>query len=187
MQGLSASLKNLGSGRWQVSITGSASLGPGISWANPAQFALRLPNWQTGWDASDDPSHEGLSGEWALAKGIEVFDAAGNRIYGKGLSWQNPPSESNEPIIPVESNNPIIGITRSPDGLHVTLHETAYLRLDLVNAAGMPQKFLHQGTLNAGEHFINVNWSTVDIARTYLVARLNGQIISTQLLSKLGN
>jgi hypothetical protein len=54
-----------------------------------------------------------------------------------------------------------------------------------VNAAGMPQKFLHQGVLGAGEHLIPVNWSTMDIAKTYLVIRLNGHIISGQILSKL--
>jgi len=87
MQGLNASLKNLGSGRWQVVISGATSLGPGISWANPAQFALHLPNWQSGWQTSDDPSHDGISAEWAPAKNIEVFDASGNRIYGNEPVW----------------------------------------------------------------------------------------------------
>jgi len=330
MQGLSASLVNLGSGRWQVAISGSASLGPGISWANPAQFALRLPNWQTGWNAGDDPSYEGLSAEWKLAKGIEVFDASGNRIYGKEPAWpiepielasssssqirvmakQTKAYESNasavrfyvenlgtesisgfevrywfsvaqgkqfgyqvhnntqfhanvvndggnlysgrfvytgsqlasgaktewgngleffihhsdwsawnkendfsnkdlgtdfseahymaiydsngnliwgtEPIIPGQVDSPAIGVARLPNGLLVTLLESSQLRLDLVNAAGMPQKFIYQGTLGAGEHMIPVDWSNVDIARTYLVVRLNGKI-TTQLLSTLGN
>jgi hypothetical protein len=329
MQGLSASLKNLGSGRWQVVISGSASLGPGISWANPAQFALHLPNWQTGWNAGDDPSYKGISAEWALAKGIEVFDASGNRIYGKEPIWpvelasSNTPStqvrvmakqtkahESNasavrfyvenlgtesisgfevrywlsvaqgkqlgyqaynntqfsanvvndggnlysgrfvhvgsplapgaktewgegleflfyhsdwslwdkesdfshkglgidfseayymavydskgnliwgaEPVTPSEANDPTIKITRLPDGLLVTLLENSELRLDLVNVAGIPQKFLYQGFLGAGESIIPVNWSNVDISKTYLVVRLNGKI-TTQLLSTLGN
>jgi hypothetical protein len=336
MQGLSASLKALGSGRWQAIIKGVASLGPGISWANPAQFALHLPNWQTGWNAGDDPSYEGISAEWAVAKGIEVFDAAGNRIYGREPAWtmeiansssstsssssassiqvrvmakESKAHESNasaprfyvenlgaesisefevrywlsvspgkelgyqiynntqfsanmvkenatlysgrfaytgsplapgaktewgnglelslfhtdwsawdkdsdfshkdlgldfaeanyiavydnagklvwgaEPVIPEEINNPAIGIARLPDGLLLSLQETSNLRLDLVNAAGMPQKFLHQGVLGIGEHLIPVNWLSVDIARTYLVVRLNGHIISSQILSKL--
>jgi len=88
MQGLNASLKNLGSGRWQVVISGAASLGPRISWANPAQFALHLPNWQSGWQTGDDPSHNGISAEWGIAEGIEVFDDSGNRIYGKEPAWQ---------------------------------------------------------------------------------------------------
>ncbi|MDR1830922.1 MAG: hypothetical protein LBQ76_09155 [Candidatus Fibromonas sp.] len=334
MQGLSASLKNLGSGRWQVAITGSASLGPGISWANPAQFALHLPNWQAGWQTGDDPSYEGLSGEWALAKGVEVFDAAGNRIYGKEPVWSSSSESSSssvastssaqvrvmaketkahesnasavrfyvenlgaesisgfevrywfsvssgknleyqvysntqflanmvketanlysarfvyagsplapnaktewgeglelsvhhsdwsawdkesdfshkglgidfseahyitvydsegniiwgtEPMIPEEMDYPAIEFTRQPDGLLVSVHELSNIRLDLVNAAGMPQKFLYQGVLNVGEHLIPMDWSAVDLARTYLVARLNGRI-SSQLLSKLGN
>jgi hypothetical protein len=340
MQGLSAALKNLGSGRWQVIISGSTSLGPGISWANPAQFALHLPNWQTGWNTADDPSYEGLSAEWMLAKGIEVFDASGNRIYGKEPSWptelansspsgtssssssfsapsaqvrvmakemkmhesnassvrfyvENAGSESissfevrywfsleqgkaldyqiysntqflpnvandggnlysgrfayigsplapgaktewgegleflvhnsdwsfwnkesdfshkglgaefsearymavydsegnliwgMEPVIPAEISAPL-EITRLPNGLMVPLLESTLLRLDLVNAAGTPQKFIYQGTLGAGEHIIPVDWSGVDFSRTYLVVRLNGKI-TAQLLSTLGN
>ncbi|GBU24922.1 hypothetical protein R83H12_01558 [Fibrobacteria bacterium R8-3-H12] len=244
MQGLSASLKNIGSGRWQVSIKGSASLGPGISWANPAQFALHLPNWQTGWNASDDPSYKGISAEWALAKGIEVFDASGNRIYGNEPAWTSPSSSSStlassssqissakvrvmakenkaheynasavrfyvenlgsesisgfeydsqgnliwgtEPIIPSETNNPAIDIVRLPDGLLITLLENSLLRLDLVNAAGMPQKFIYQGTLGAGQHIVPVDWSNIDFARTYLVTRLNGKI-AMQFISTLRN
>jgi hypothetical protein len=333
MQGLSASLKALGSGRWQAIIKGAASLGPGISWANPAQFALHLPNWQSGWNAGDDPSYKGISAEWAVAKGIEVFDASGNRIYGREPSWATEIANSSssgssassirvrvmakeskayennasaprfyvenlstenisgfevrywlsvspgkelgyqiynntqfsasvvkenatlysgrfaytgsplapgaktewgnglefsvfhtdwsawdkdsdfshkdlgldfaearyiavydnagnlvwgaEPVIAEEINNPAIGIVRLPDGLLLSLQETSDLRLDLVNAAGMPQKFLHQGILGVGEHIIPVNWSNVDIARTYLVVRLNGHIISSKILSKL--
>ncbi|MDR3000197.1 MAG: hypothetical protein LBU89_02940 [Fibromonadaceae bacterium] len=334
MQGLSASLKNLGSGRWQVVISGSASLGPGISWANPAQFALRLPNWQAGWNTADHPSYEGISAEWALAKGIEVFDALGNRIYGKEPVWpsgetdvaiddpvasgsqvrvmakQTRAHESNasavrfyvenlgsenisdfevrywlsaaqgkqvgyqiynntqfsanvageggslysgrfvyngtlapnektgwgdglefffhhsdwsawdkesdfsnkdltadfseayymaayssdgniiwgiEPVLPEEIDNPAIEASRLPNGLLIKLPESMQLRLDLVNAAGMSQKFLYQGTLNAGQHTIPVDWSNIDIAKTYLVIRANGKIVSSQLLSKLGN
>jgi len=192
MQGLSASLRNLGSGRWQVAISGTASLGPGISWANPAQFALHLPNWQTGWNAGDDPSHEGISAEWMLAKGIEVFDASGNRIYGKEPVWPLEISGQDnliwgaELMAPSVANNSGIGITRLPDGLLITLLENSQLRLDLVNAAGMPQKFLYQGTLGAGEHIIPVNWSNIDFAKTYLVARINGKI-TTQLISTLRN
>jgi len=192
MQGLSASLKNLGSGRWQVVISGSASLGPGISWANPAQFALHLPNWQAGWNTGDDPSYEGISAEWALAKGIEIFDASGNRIYGKEPVWpveiasQDNITWGDELMTPSEMNNPAIGIVRLPDGLLVTLLENSQLRLDLVNAAGIPQKFLYEGFLGAGERVIPVNWSNIDISKTYLVVRLNGKI-TTQLLSKLGN
>jgi len=83
-------------------------------------------------------------------------------------------------------NNPAIGIAPLPDGLLITLPENSQLRLDLVNAAGIPQKFLYQGTLGAGEHIIPVNWSNIDFARTYLVTRLNGKI-TTQLISTLGN
>jgi len=341
MQGLNASLKNLGSGRWQVVISGAASLGPGISWANPAQFALHLPNWQSGWQTGDDPSHDGISAEWGIAKGVEIFDASGNRIYGKEPSWiaeiadnsnsssssasatgtsvrvmaketkayesnassvrfyvenlgeqsidgfevrywfspeqgkqpshqiynntqfsasvvndgdnlysgrfiytgaplapgaktewgdgleffihhsdwsawnkesdfshnglESQFSEANyiaiynsngnliwgtEPVIPENiSSNPPIEIAILPDGLLISLLENSNLMLDLVNAAGMPQKFLFQGTLSAGQHLIAANWSNVDFARTYLVVRLNGQI-SSQLISKfnkLGN
>jgi len=189
MQGLSASLNNLGTGRWQVVISGNASLGPGIFWANPAQFALHLPNWQAGWNAGDDPSHEGISAEWALAKNIEVFDASGNRIYGKEPIWPVEPAYSNAPHIYDNSgnlNNPNIKISRLPDGLLVTLLENSELRLDLVNVAGIQQKFLYEGFLGAGERIIPVNWSNVDISKTYLVVRLNGKI-TTQLLSILGN
>ncbi|MDR0516256.1 MAG: hypothetical protein LBH25_04355 [Fibromonadaceae bacterium] len=337
MQGLSASLRNLGAGRWQVAISGSASLGPGISWANPAQFALHLPNWQSGWDAGDDPSYEGLSAEWALAKGVEVFDASGNKIYGKEPSWpteianssssgsspgygqssaqirvmakQTKAGEPNasavrfyaenlgtesiggfeirywfsasqgkqigyqvhsntqfysdvvneggslysgrfvytggalapgektewgeglefmfhhsdwslwdkesdfsnkgleegfsearymaaydskgnliwgtEPVIPSLSS-PAIGITLLPEGLLVTLLESSQIRMDLVNAAGIPQKFIYQGTLGAGTNIIPLDWSTMDITKTYLAVRINGNI-ATSLLSNLGN
>jgi len=189
MQELSASLKDLGMGRWQVVIKGSSSLGPKISWANPAQFALHLPNWQTGWNADDDPSHKDISGEWALANDIEVFDAAGNRIYGKEPSWPSSSSSyssSSAQLSLNQTNNSEIDIALLPDGIKITMLETSSLGLDLVNAAGMPQKFLYQGSLGAGEHIIPVNWSSIDFAKTYLVVRLNGQI-TTQLLSKLRN
>jgi hypothetical protein len=111
--------------------------------------------------------------DFAEANYIAVYDNSGKLVWGA------------EPVVPEEVNNPAIGIVRLPDGLLLSLQETSNLRLDLVNAAGMPQKFLHQGVLGAGEHLIPVNWLSVDIPRTYLVVRLNGNIVSSQILSKL--
>ena len=333
MQELSATQTSLGAGRWQISIRGSRSIGPGTSWANPAQFALHLPGWKAGWNASDDPSHTGLTSDWAVATGIEVFDSQGNRIYGTAPVWptvivdgssssgaastsaqvrvmakETKTSEANassvrlfvenlgtqsldnfemrywftqetgktvdhqvynnsatvskiaeggnlysmrfkysgvplapgqktewgdglelflhysdwslwnkdkdfshtgvgttfkeanyvalydgngklvwgtEPVIPDISTPPAIEISKTSEGVVLHLLQSAQVRVDLVNVAGMPVRFVYSGTLSAGDQLIALDWSGIDLNNTYLMVRLNGQIVASKLLSQI--
>lgn len=329
MQQLQASLNDLGDGHWSVSIRSDASLGPQTAWSNPAQFALHLNQWENGWSSADDPSYSGISANWAVATGIEVFDDAGNRIFGNAPVWppavieppsfgtsialvmgkENKPNESNgsavrlyvqnigkeslkdfevrywfnseagktpvfevynnslaqvrmvneagnlysirakylgtslapgattewgdgielslhhsdwsvwnkdddfshagigtsfgearyvalydglgkliwgfEPSIPGPLSDPKIDVVRTPDGLLFQIPEDAYARIDLVNAVGIPVRYIYGGQMQAGSHSISMNWDGVNLSSTYLAIRLNGVLVSSQLLSNL--
>ncbi len=74
---------------------------------------------------------------------------------------------------------------RTPDGLVLTLDNWTYVELSLVTALGTPVKSIFNGTLASGEQFVHVDWTGIDINKTYLMLKVNGAIKSTKKLSLL--
>jgi hypothetical protein len=174
MQNLTASLDGLGAGRYRGSIHARRPLNAGAAWANPAQFALHFPSWQ-GWNAQ--------------FAGLEVLDSLSNRIYGNAPVWpaaadpemaKNPSSSST-----VSPSSAGLGISRAPEGLVVTVPVSTYLKLFLVDAFGTPKWSIFEGTLSAGGGIVPLDWNSVDISQTWLVAQADGQIVSNTLLASL--
>lgn len=188
---LSAELENFGAGRYAVNVHCAHPIGAGNRTALPVNFTLHLSGWASAWNADDDPSHFGLGAREAEARGIGIFDSLGNRIYGdipvwpETLSVAEPtsarsPGESSEAF---EKNavDETFRIARSPDGILLSLKGAATLSLDLVNAIGLPVKSIFRGTLPAGEKFLPVDWTGIDLSATYLVLRVDGNIKTTML------
>jgi hypothetical protein len=190
----SVTLQNLGNGRWQANAHYNGSLAPGQVWNDPVKFALRLQNWDNAWNASDDPSHDGLGRTMAEARGICVFDSDGNLLYGNAPEWggSTAGSSSSSGVVdsthssgsgtPSGSTPPIV---RTGDGLLVTMDSYAYVSLKLVNARGEPMRTLFRGNLQAGQNFVYVDWNGTDMNNTYLVFKVNGVVQSTNKLSLL--
>ena len=189
-EGVSASLENIGEGRWQVSLHASKSLVPGGSWENSAQFALHCENWIDIWNSSDDPSGIGLGYNMVEAVGVNVFDSLGNRIYGNEPVWPEivhvATSDSSDVLdYGLKPKDGAIPIHRTGDGLLIELPQYTRISLSLVNVVGIPVKDIYSGTVAPGEQFIAVDWSGIDLNRTYLMLRVNDAIKSTKLLSLL--
>ena len=191
----SVTLQNLGNGRWQATAHYNGSLAPGQMWNDPVKFALRLQNWEHAWNASDDPSHDGLGHNFVEAHGVCVYDSAGNLLYGNAPAWGNPASSSsgsgsggtdptNHPGNGSSSGN-IPPIVRTDDGLLVTMDSYAYVSLKLVNAHGEPIRTLFRGNLQTGQNLVHVNWNGIDMRNSFLVFKVNGTVRSTTELSLL--
>ena len=193
--GVTASVENIGDGRWQVVLHASGPLVPGGTWNRNAQIALHCENWIDIWNASDDPSRIGLGHGMVEAVGVNVFDSLGNRIYGNEPVWPDivgsvacngcTADSSGTPDIGLTPKNDAIPIHRTDDGLVISLPQYTNISLSLVNVVGVPVRNLYAGTLAPGEQFIHVNWTGIDLNRTYLMLRVNGAIKSTKLLSLL--
>lgn len=193
--GVTASVENIGDGRWQVVLHASGPLVPGGTWNRNAQIALHCENWNDIWNGSDDPSSIGLGWNMVEAVGVNVFDSLGNRIYGNEPVWPDiagyvacngcTADSSGTPDIGLTPKNDAIPIHRTDDGLVISLPQYTYISLSLVNVVGVPVRDLYSGTLAPGEQFIHVNWTGIDLNRTYLMLRVNGAIKSTKLLSLL--
>ncbi len=193
--GVTASVENIGDGRWQVAMHASKPLVPGGSWKDNAQFALHCENWNAIWNGLDDPSSIGLGWNMVEAVGVNVFDSLGNRIYGNEPVWPDiagyvacngcTADSSGTPDIGLTPKNDAIPIHRTDDGLVISLPQYTNISLSLVNVVGVPVRNLYSGTLAPGEQFIHVNWTGIDLNRTYLMLRVNGAIKSTKLLSLL--
>ena len=185
--GVMANLENVGDGRWQVSLHAAEPLVSGKSWKNNAQFALHCENWANIWNSSDDPSSVGLGAGMVEAVGISVFDSLGNRIYGDVPVWPEfaGADSSHVPDYGLKPKDNGIPVHRVDGGLVVQTSQYTYVSLSLVNAAGAPVRNLYSGTLAPGNQFVAVNWSGIDLNRTYLMLRVNGSIKSTKLLSLL--
>ena len=191
----SVTLQNLGNGRWQATAHYNGSLAPGQMWNDPVKFALRLQNWEHAWNASDDPSHDGLGHNFVEAHGVCVYDSAGNLLYGNAPAWGNPaPSSSGSGTGGTDpTNHPGNGsssgntppIVRTDDGLLVTMDSYAYVSLKLVNAHGEPIRTLFRGNLQAGQNLVHVNWNGIDMRNSFLVFKVNGTVRSTTELSLL--
>ena len=188
--GVSASLENIGEGRWQLSLHASRPLVSGGSWKDNAQIALHCENWNDVWDASDDPSRVGLGQEMVEAVGVNVFDSLGNRIYGDEPVWPEIirvaiADSSSVPDYGFKPKDDGIPVHRTDEGLVIELPQYTSISLSLVNAFGTPVKDLYEGTVAPGEQLIRVDWTGIDMNRTYLMLRINGSIKSTKLLSLL--
>ena len=189
-KGVSATLENIGDGRWQVSIHASKPLVPGGSWKDNAQIVLHCENWNDVWNASDDPSRVGLGREMVEAVGVNVFDSLGNRIYGSEPVWPEivhvaTADSSDVPDYGLKPKDDMIPIHRTDDGLVIESSRYVNISLSLVNAVGIPVRGLYSGTVSPGQRFIAVNWNGVDLNRTYLMLKMDGKIKSTKLLSLL--
>lgn len=187
----SAELETFGAGRYAVNIHCAHPVGAGNRTALPVNFTLHLPGWASAWNADDDPSHDGLGAREAEARGIGVFDSLGNRIYGDIPVWPETLSvaesvKTRSPGDPSEAfeKNAVdenYRISRSPEGILLSLKGAATLSLDLVNAVGLPVKPLFSGTLPAGENFLPLDWTGIDLSATYLVLRVDGNIKTARL------
>ena len=189
--GVSATMEIFGEGRWQVSMHASEPLASGASWKKIAQIVLHCENWNNIWDASDDPSRIGLGRDMVEAVGVNVFDSLGNRIYGNEPVWPEiahvatPADSSGVPDYGLKPKDDGVPIHRTDDGLVIELTQYTNISLSLVNVIGAPIKSLYSGTLAPGAQFVHVDWTGVDMNRTYLLLRVNGLIRSTKLLSLL--
>ena len=189
--GVSATMENFGEGRWQVSLHASEPLVSGGSWNKIAQISLHCENWNDIWNASDDPSRIGLGRDMVEAVGVNVFDSLGNRIYGNEPVWPEiahvatPADSSGVPDYGLKPKDDGVPIHRTDDGLVIELTQYTNISLSLVNVVGAPIKSLYSGTLAPGAQFVHVDWTGVDMNRTYLLLRVNGLIRSTKLLSLL--
>ena len=191
----SVTLQNLGNGRWQATAHYNGTLAPGQMWNDPVKFTLRLQNWENVWNASDDPSHDGLGHNFVEAHGVCVYDSAGNLLYGNAPAWGNPaPGSSGSGTGGTDpTNHPGNGsssgntppIVRTDDGLLVTMDSYAYVSLKLVNAHGEPIRTLFSGNLQAGQNLVHVNWNGIDMRNSFLVFKVNGTVRSTTELSLL--
>ena len=186
----SASMESLGSGRWQVTVHCDKPLVAGKAWQNPVKVALHLPGWAAMWNVNDDPSHDSLGTSVRETRHICVFDSTGYMLYGDVPVWALPaPDEVNpDSIYNVDFGYHAPGsvpIVRTPDGLVLTLDNWTYVELSLVTALGQPVKSIFNGTLAPGDQLVHVDWTGVDMGRTYVMLKVNGSIKSTKKLSLL--
>ena len=92
---------------------------------------------------------------------------------------------SDVPDYGLKPKNDTIPIHRTDDGLVIEMTQYTNVSLSLVNVVGAPVKKLYSGTLSPGQQFIHVDWTGVDLNKTYLMLRVNDKIKSTKLLSLL--
>lgn len=187
-----AEMAALGNSRYQVNIhVGDVSLAPHNVWADEFKFAIHVGNWDPLWNASDDPSHEGLTKSYVVTSKICVYDSTGKKIYGEDPVWEEPkivaPRDNQDSLVADYGYDSGISIPviRTPEGLILSLDGYPYVLLDLVYANGTPIRRIYSGTVMPGEQFIAVDWTGIDLSHTYLVLRKNSQIVSTKLLSNL--
>ncbi|WP_407440616.1 LamG-like jellyroll fold domain-containing protein [Fibrobacter sp.] len=187
----SASMESLGSGRWQLTVHCDKPLAAGKSWQNPVKVALHLSGWAAMWNVNDDPSHDSLESTMREARGICVSDSTGYMLYGNSPTWFLPASDEGSPdsVYNVDfgykAPDNSIPVVRTPDGLVLTLDSWVYVELGLVTAMGTPVKSVFNGTLAPGEQLVRVDWTGIDMGRTYLMLKVNGSIKSTKKLSLL--
>ena len=186
----SASMECLGSGRWQVTVHCDKPLVAGKTWLNPVKVALHLPGWVELWNVNDDPSHDSLGTTVRETRGICVFDSTGYMLYGDEPVWTLPTPDEISPdsVYQVDFGYHAPGsipVIRTSDGLVLTLDNWTYVELSLVTALGQPVKSIFNGNLAPGDQMIQVDWTGIDLSRTYLMLKVNGTIKSTEKLSLL--
>lgn len=153
-------------------------LNPGekSDYENGVKFAMYNPVNPKNYNAYDDPSYSGIvaSREFVVADSAIVLDLHGN------LLWGNAPR-------PIFSDDYVVGdnrkelVNRNGDVIYVTIENDGRYVLEIVNAAGLPQGVLFNGTWSEGEHTVSLaNYSFN--AGSYLVLRQGNTILSWQIL-----
>ncbi|WP_170932363.1 LamG-like jellyroll fold domain-containing protein [Fibrobacter sp. UWH3] len=186
-----ASIESLGSGRWQLTVHCDKLLAMGKSWQNPVKVALHLPSWAAKWNVNNDPSHDSLGMAMREFHNICVFDSTGYMLYGNSPAWVLPASDEGSPDsvynvdFGYQAPDNSIPVVRTQDGLVVILDSWVYVEFSLVTAMGTPVKSIFNGTLAPGEQLVRVDWTGIDMGKTYLMLKVNGAIKSTKKLSLL--
>lgn len=153
-------------------------LNPGekSDYENGVKFAMYNPVNPKNYNAYDDPSYSRIvaSREFVVADSAIVLDLHGN------LLWGNAPR-------PIFSDDYVVGdnrkelVNRNGDVIYVTIENDGRYVLEIVNAAGLPQGVLFNGTWSEGEHTVSLaNYSFN--AGSYLVLRQDNTILSWQIL-----
>ena len=187
----SATMENLGTGRWQVTVHCDSSLAAGKMWREPVKVSLHLPGWVELWNVNDDPSHDSLGVMMHETRSICIFDSTGNMLYGDAPVWALPAPDEMSPdsVYNIDfgyhAPDNSVPVVRTPEGIVLTLDSWTYVELSLVTALGKPIKTIFNGTLAPGEQLVRVDWTGVDMSKTYLMLKVNGSIKSTKKLSLL--
>ena len=140
------------------------------------QFAIHHENYTEDFIVSDDPSHYGLkSSEFVEADSIVVLDHLGNLLWGSVPQ----PSFTSE----YETKNSYADLVhREGDEIIANIEENGYYVLEIVNAAGIPQKTLYKGTWEEGEHSVVVDVQECK-NNSYVVLRRDSEILSWTMLN----
>lgn len=153
-------------------------LNPGekSDYGNGVKFAMYNPVDARSYNAYDDPSYSAIATarEFVVADSAIVLDLHGN------LLWGNAPR-------PIFSEDYVVGenrkelVSRNGDIVYVTIENDGRYVLEIVNAAGLPQGVLFNGTWSEGEHTISLANYRFN-AGSYLVLRQGNTILSWQIL-----
>lgn len=173
------SVVNAGGNLYYVSFMYSnVILNPGekSDYGNGVKFSLYNPVNPSDYDASDDPSYHGISAlqEYVVADSVVVLDKYGNLLWGEAPR----PQFSSEYVV---GENRKDLIHREGDVIYVTIESDGRYTLETVNAAGMPQSVLFNGTWTEGEHSVALTNYNLN-AGSYLVLRRGNTILSWQVL-----
>ncbi len=174
-----ASVVNAGGNLYYVSFMYSnVILNPGekSDHGSGVKFALYNPFNSGDYDASDDPSYHGISAlrEYVVADSVVVLDRYGNLLWGEA-----PRPQFADDYVVGENRKDLIH--REGDVIYVTIESDGRYTLETVNAAGMPQSVLFNGTWNEGEHSVALTNYNLN-AGSYLVLRRGNTILSWQVL-----
>lgn len=153
-------------------------LNPGekSDYGNGVKFAMYNPVDTRNYNAYDDPSYSAIvaAREFVVADSAIVLDLHGN------LLWGNAPRPRFSGDYVVGENRKEL-VNRNGDIVYVTIENDGRYVLEIVNAAGLPQGVLFNGTWSEGEHTVNLaNYSFN--AGSYLVLRQGNTILSWQIL-----
>ncbi|MBO4783164.1 MAG: hypothetical protein J5521_00250 [Lachnospiraceae bacterium] len=140
------------------------------------QFEIHHENYTEDFVASDDPSHYRLnSSEFVEADSIVVLDRLGNLLWGSVPQ----PRFASEYVI---KNFYVDLVHREGDEILANIEEKGYYILEIVNAAGIPQKTLYKGTWDEGEHSVVVDVKAFK-NNSYVVLRRGSEILSWTMLN----
>lgn len=138
---------------------------------NGVKFALHHSDEQN-WNVADDLSHYGLTHEMSQADSIVVLDLNGGLLWGAiSQSLDGVPKKNRKTNV---ENGPIV---IDGDQVLITVTESAYYMLQVVDASGSPLQTLFKDTWNAGEHYVSIENVTF-AANNYLVLTRNGNTLN---------
>lgn len=170
------SLEHVGGNLHYVSyVYDDIVLNPGerSDFGSGVNFELHYSDWSNGFDASDDPSHHGLSAvDFVEADSIVVLDGNGNLLWG---SVPKPEFATDAKV--VRGN----ALSRDGDVVYITVAENAKYVLEVVNAAGLSLETLFEGSWKEGVHAVTLSAGSLRPG-SYLVLRKDSQVLSWGLL-----